>query len=93
MEWNTLRGRTEYAADRSALVTVYHLNEREDVLVDSGADPNSGLADELGARGLRTCAILCAHLHIDHIARNRALSQRQTRCGGISCARWYGWPG
>lgn len=76
MEWNTLCGHTEYAADRSSLVTVYHLNTRDVVLIDSGSDPNSGFPDELDALGLRVRAVLCTHLHIDHIAHNRALAQR-----------------
>lgn len=76
MQWTPILGKTDYIDVDWSLAAAYHLNSTELVLIDSGAEPSSGLLAALDDRGLRVRAILCTHPHHDHIANNPALYER-----------------
>lgn len=76
MEWNVLRGNTEGIWTDGALIPLYRLSEREVVLVDTGTKDEPEMLCALSEKGLRVRAILCTHLHPDHIANNRVLVDR-----------------
>lgn len=76
MEWKVLRGNTEGIWANGALIPMYRLSGGDVVLIDSGAREEPELLAELERRALRARAILCTHLHPDHIANNRAIVDR-----------------
>lgn len=76
MKWETLKGNTDIIWTDGALIPVYRLNGGEAVLIDTGTREDPELLAELARRGLRVRAILCTHLHPDHIANNSALIAR-----------------
>lgn len=76
MRWEMLCGKSGYLDTPQALLPVYWLSEREIVLVDSGVRPDPKLLEELERRCLRVRAVLCTHLHPDHVANNAALIER-----------------
>ncbi len=76
VEWKVLRGNTEGIWAKGALIPLYRLPGGGAVLIDSGAREQPELLEALAARGLRVRAILCTHLHPDHIANNRLILER-----------------
>lgn len=76
MEWKVLWGNTEGIWVTGALVPVYRLSGGDVVLIDTGARREPELISRLERRELRVRAILCTHLHPDHIANNRAIIDR-----------------
>lgn len=76
MRLEMLCGKSGYIDTAQALLPVYWLSEREIVLVDSGVKPDPKMLEELERRGLRVRAVLCTHLHPDHVANNAALVER-----------------
>ena len=76
MEWKVLRGNTEGIWAAGALIPLYRLPGGEAVLIDTGAREQPELLEQLALRGLRVRAILCTHLHPDHIANNHAILRR-----------------
>ena len=76
MEWKVLRGNTEGIWATGALIPLYHLPGGDVVLIDTGAREQPELLELLDRRGLRVRAILCTHLHPDHIANNRLILER-----------------
>lgn len=68
-------GNTEVIVTSTALIPAYHLPDRELVLFDSGPQPNPKFLKELEEENLRVRAVLCTHLHPDHIANNQELVQ------------------
>ena len=76
MEWKVLRGNTEGIWAAGALIPLYHLPGGDVVLIDTGAREQPELLTLLARRGLRVRAILCTHLHPDHIANNHPIIQR-----------------
>lgn len=76
MQWETIHGNTGAIATRFALIPYYRLSDHEIVLMDSGAEKDPELPAELERRQLRPVAVLCTHLHPDHIANNRELVSR-----------------
>lgn len=76
VRWIELTGRTGYILAAGVLNPTYILNEREILLVDSGLQEDPELLDFLSDNGIRVCAVLQTHLHIDHIANNNAFYQR-----------------
>lgn len=74
MRWERIYENTGVIETRHALIPTYHLSQREMVLVDSGAHRSATLLAELEQRGLRVAAVICTHLHPDHIANNRELA-------------------
>lgn len=74
MEVKNLRGRTACIELPGALVAVYRLTERDVLLFDSGREESPELMDLLEREGLRVRAVICTHLHEDHIANNEQLA-------------------
>ncbi len=46
------------------------------ILIDSGTTPSQELLDVLEREALHVRAVICTHLHVDHIANNSALVSR-----------------
>lgn len=76
VSWNHVTGRTSYADVAHALVGIYEFAPGRVVLIDSGGRPSEEFLDGLRDRGLTVRAIICTHLHIDHIANNNAIIER-----------------
>lgn len=75
MHWEHITGNTEVISLGTSLVPLYHLSDREIVLFDSGAHPSQDLLVEFERRGIRVRAVLCTHMHPDHIANNCSLAR------------------
>lgn len=73
--WSHITENTSYADIHGALVGIYALAPGKVVLLDSGGRPCPEFLEELDHRGLRVRAIICTHLHVDHVANNIALAQ------------------
>jgi hydroxyacylglutathione hydrolase len=66
-------GKTKYIELGKAICPVYYLNEKEIVMLDSGTGVMEELPAWLQGQGLQVRAVLCSHLHPDHIANNELL--------------------
>lgn len=76
MELNCLLGRTGCIETPMAMIPFYRLSGEELILFDSGREPDPELLELLEREQLRVRAVLCTHLHEDHIANNEALIAR-----------------
>ena len=76
MKLEHLLGRTSYIETPQAIIPVYFLTEKDVVFFDSGTEPSDELLELLEQEQLRVRAVVCTHLHPDHIANNDALVQR-----------------
>lgn len=76
MELKYLLGRTGCIETPMAMIPFYRLSEEEIILFDSGREPSPELLELLERENLRVRAVLCTHLHEDHIANNEALISR-----------------
>ena len=69
MDWVKVTERTEYVSIDESLVAIYHLHGgKRVVLIDAGALESEAFLADIEARGLTVSAILCSHLHFDHIS-------------------------
>ena len=68
MDWIKITERTEYVSVAESLIGMYHLKIGGVVLIDAGAEENEELLADIIARGLEVRALLCTHLHFDHIS-------------------------
>ena len=68
MDFHRLTEKTEYVSIDESLVAIYHLGGGRVVLIDAGAKEEPELVGALKARGLEVAALLCSHLHFDHIS-------------------------
>ena len=68
MDFHRLTEKTEYVSIDESLVAIYHLGGGRVVLIDAGAKEEPELVSALKARGLEVAALLCSHLHFDHIS-------------------------
>ena len=69
MHWQKITERTEYVSVDESLIGIYHLNGgNRVVLIDAGAREEPEFLADIKARGLEVAAILCSHLHFDHIS-------------------------
>jgi len=68
MDWHRITERTEYVSVDESLIGIYHLSGNGVVLIDAGAAEWPEFLDDIIARGLEVKAILCSHLHFDHIS-------------------------
>lgn len=59
-----------------ALITVYTMPDSSCVLVDSGSKRSSSLFEYFNEQGIRVSAVIHTHLHSDHIANDRMLTER-----------------
>lgn len=76
MRWEIVSGRTSVIDTPQALIPTYRLDSGELLLFDSGVRPDPALLADFEEQGLRVRAVLCTHLHPDHIANNTALVER-----------------
>ena len=69
MDWHKITERTEYVSVDESLIGIYHLcGGNRVVLIDAGAMESEEFVSDIRARGLEVAAILCSHLHFDHIS-------------------------
>ena len=73
LELQQLKGQTAYLELPGATIPVYRMSDDEILLFDSGREPSPELMDLLEKEKLRVRAVVCTHLHEDHIANNEAL--------------------
>lgn len=76
MRLEPLIGNTSIIQTPFSTVTLYRMGDGQAVLVDSGDYPRQAFLDLLEQEGLRVRAVICSHLHPDHISNNPALIQR-----------------
>ncbi len=76
MEWQPLRGSTGVFHTHFALIPACRCPDGRAVLIDSGSVAHPELAEALDREGLGVAAVICTHLHPDHIANNRLLIDR-----------------
>lgn len=73
LELKQLRGQTGYLELPGSTIPVYRMSDDEILLFDSGREPSPELMDLLEKEKLQVRAVVCTHLHEDHIANNEAL--------------------
>ena len=76
MKLEHLLGSTGYIETPQAIIPVYFLTDRDVIFFDSGTEPSGELMELQEREQLRLRAVVCTHLHPDHIANNGALVQR-----------------
>lgn len=76
VELKWLLGQTGYIETPAAMIPVYRISEDELVLFDSGREPSPELMELLELEKMRVRAVVCTHLHEDHIANNELLIER-----------------
>lgn len=75
MIWKNILGNTFLFETENALIPVYRLSEKEIILFDSGEKEQPECIREIARQGIRVRAVLCTHLHPDHIANNHLLRE------------------
>ena len=76
MIWKNVAGNTGFVEFEYALVGTYRLPSGKLILIDSGTEEAPELLDDLQRMGVSVCAVINTHLHVDHVANNRALQER-----------------
>lgn len=77
LRYHELSETTGYFQTTHSLLPVYHINEKEVIMVDSGEDCIPAFLPLLEQMGIRIRAILNTHLHIDHVGNNQLLQVAQ----------------
>ena len=85
MELRHVLGNTWVAEANTALLGVYHVTEKDIVLIDTGYAKldRAGLTAMIEDNGFRLLGIICSHAHFDHSGNVRYLQQR---CGARAAA-------
>ncbi len=73
MKIQTIKGKTSYIARHGALMGLYFIRQRQVLMIDSGVKPDSEMLEFLREQELDIKAVLCTHMHPDHVANNHAL--------------------
>ena len=68
-----IKGKTSYIARNGALIGLYFITESQVLMIDSGVKPDEEMLDFLRGQKLDIKAVLCTHMHPDHVANNQAL--------------------
>ena len=68
MHWQKITERTDCVSVGESMICIYHLPGNDVVLIDAGAVESPEFVEQLEERGLNVRAILCTHLHFDHIS-------------------------
>lgn len=95
-----LIGNTRYLDMGYSCVGAYLLPSHDIVLIDSGFRPSPELFELLDQEQLRVEAVLCTHLHVDHVANNYALIERfgtkiyagEREIKEATEGHWHVWP-
>lgn len=77
MLWQQVTGNTGYISIGNAFVPGYVLSSGGLVLIDSGPVESPRLLELLAEYHWQVRAVIHTHLHIDHVANNRLLSENQ----------------
>lgn len=76
MHWKVIAGDTGVIETREAMIPLCKISENRIVLIDSGAVEDPELILAIEQAGLTVAAVLCTHVHPDHIANNGLLVQK-----------------
>lgn len=78
MQTEKIIGGTYCVETEEAVIGLYVYEDKSAVLIDSGVKPDEALVSHVVNMGLRLEAVLCTHLHPDHVANNLYFYER---CG------------
>ena len=76
MHWKKITGDTGVIETKGTMIPLYRTSENRIVMIDSGSEENPELVAAIERAGFIVSAVLCTHLHPDHIANNRLLMEK-----------------
>ena len=75
LEYTPITEKTGYIILEQSLCVLHDISDKETVLIDSGYFTSEELIDFLKARGKKVPAVLCTHMHVDHMGNNGILQR------------------
>ena len=76
MHWKKITGDTGVIETKGTMIPLYRTSENRIAMIDSGSEENPELVAAIERAGFIVSAVLCTHLHPDHIANNRLLVEK-----------------